>query len=173
MAQPVVTIRGSIACPSCRLEVTRLHALGAPDDPSSPSWFQVGVARDVRGHYYVAPMSDVSTFAAYDSTGRLVRVIGRQGRGPGEYGFIMRAKRWTGDSLVVLDEGNRRLGILSSTYFACPLPSDAWPICSRMAPCGRQFVSAWDGAHTPVGRPSASHRGCQRRGPSVVRVSHA
>jgi hypothetical protein len=102
--------------PMCGVGLVRSLSLGSSADEVSPTPFQVGVTRDSRGRLYVAPTADLATFAVYDSTGKLLRVIGREGAGPGEYGFIMRVEVIPGDSLVVLDVGNSRMTVLSPSY---------------------------------------------------------
>ncbi|GBD32157.1 hypothetical protein HRbin33_01121 [bacterium HR33] len=87
MAAPpdTVRIRGDTpACSSCRLTVTPLVVLGSPGDTVGPD-LQYWVAADSRGRYYVAPTIGLGQVAVYDSTGRLLGLLGRRGQGPGEF----------------------------------------------------------------------------------------
>src|SRR6186997_3509246 len=51
----------------------------------------------------------------FDSVGRFVRHVGREGGGPGEYRFFDRAFRLAGDSLGIYDGSLRRVTVLSPT----------------------------------------------------------
>ena len=63
-----------------------MATLGSAEGTISPGDFQTGVTRDSRGRYYLAPTVDLAVMAVYDSNGRFLQTIGRQGQGPGEYG---------------------------------------------------------------------------------------
>lgn len=60
---------------------------------------------------YVADMQ-TSHIQVFDSTGRHVRTIGRRGAGPGEFETPY-SLGWLGDTLVVLDFRNARIGLFS------------------------------------------------------------
>jgi hypothetical protein len=115
-SQTITVVPSTIACGACRIELVKKVTLGSPTDTVSPSDFQTGVVRDSRGRYYVVPAAGLTTIAVYDSAGRFLRTIGRSGRGPGEYGFIINAEVVEGDSIFVLDANNHRLTVLSPSY---------------------------------------------------------
>ena len=115
-AQTSRTIPSTPACNSCSIEVRRIASLGNDSDPASARRFHVGVSRDSRGRYYVAPMADLAFIAVFDSTGRFLKQLGRRGKGPGEYQYVMMAHVGPNDSLYVLDEFNKRLTVLTPDH---------------------------------------------------------
>ena len=115
-AQPVTVISSTVTCGTCRIELVNRVTLGSPSDTISPTDFQTGVVRDSRGRYYIVPVDGLTSIAVYDSTGRFLRTIGRNGSGPGEYGYLINAEIIAGDSILALDAGNRRLTVLSPSY---------------------------------------------------------
>ncbi|GIW52755.1 MAG: hypothetical protein KatS3mg081_2110 [Gemmatimonadales bacterium] len=113
MAAPpdTVRIRGDTpACSSCRLTVTPLVVLGSPGDTVGPD-LQYWVAADSRGRYYVAPTIGLGQVAVYDSTGRLLGLLGRRGQGPGEFEHAGPVKVGPDDSLFVFDHSLNRLTV--------------------------------------------------------------
>jgi hypothetical protein len=139
---------------ACTIALTHAVTLGSPTDDVSPTPFEVGVVRDQRDRYYVTPTSDLSSFAAYDGSGRLLQVIGRQGAGPGEFGFIMRLEVFGGDSLIALDVGNSRMTVLSPGY----QPVRSFPMPGRFTRAfslgsGRWLVNGTARAASAAGLP--------------------
>ena len=51
----------------------------------------------------------------FSSTGRRVRIVGRPGRGPGEFVTLAAICRTLGDTIVVGDVGTRRITVLDSS----------------------------------------------------------
>jgi hypothetical protein len=77
-------------------------------------WFAFDMLTDGRGTTYLLGRTDPTNFrfAAYDSSGRLLRVMGRNGKGPGEFLDVSRA-RLIGDTLTVIDPALKRLTLLA------------------------------------------------------------
>jgi hypothetical protein len=50
----------------------------------------------------------------YDADGEPVRAVGRRGEGPGEFGGPLSLLPWPGDTVAVLDHGQRRLTLLGA-----------------------------------------------------------
>jgi hypothetical protein len=69
-----------------------------------------GVLADGRGWIYVADAQSYD-IRVFDPAGHLLRRIGRQGAGPGEFGMLQ-SVGWIGDTLAVLDANNGRMGLL-------------------------------------------------------------
>lgn len=70
------------------------------------------IAVDSRGHVYVGDWM-ACRVAVLDSTGALVRVVGRKGLGPGEFRSIRGVQVLPGDSLLVFDPGAGRLSVFA------------------------------------------------------------
>lgn len=68
---------------------------------------------DSDGNIYVAD-AQAREIRVFDASGGLVRRIGRSGSGPGEF-MTLQSIGWLGDTLVVLDAGNARVGLMSRT----------------------------------------------------------
>lgn len=71
------------------------------------------------------------TVRFFDSTGVLVRSVGRRGRGPAEFNGNMQLMDGAGDSIAVWDAGQARWSIVSSTdggtrQLITPLPVPVW-----------------------------------------------
>lgn len=71
----------------------------------------VSVIADRTGQVYVADMGE-GRIRVFDSTGGLLRSIGRHGAGPAEFQDLY-SLAWLGDTLVALDPGNSRVGLLT------------------------------------------------------------
>ena len=106
-----VAIAGNVACTGCELRITEIHTLTAPEEDGAFS-FGAQVARDRRGRIF-AVAQPAHRILVFDSAGRFVRRVGRQGSGPGEYLGIMRIVSGPGDSLWVVDGADRRVTILT------------------------------------------------------------
>jgi hypothetical protein len=88
----------------------RTLTLGGRDTPEE-SFFQVGsanVGTDARGHLYVLDRS-IYQVQVFDSTGRHVRTMGRQGGGPGELQFPFALAVAEDGATWVADIGRRAL----------------------------------------------------------------
>jgi hypothetical protein len=105
-----VAIAGNVACTGCAIRVTETHTLTAPEEDGAFS-FGAPVARDRRGRIFAVPQTS-NRILVFDSAGRFVRRVGRQGSGPGEYFGIMRIVSGPGDSLWVVGM-DRRVTILT------------------------------------------------------------
>lgn len=91
---------------------TRHVRAGAMEGPGSlGSVFKVGMGRNGE---ILALQPSVPAISVFDSTGRFLRDVGRAGGGPGEFG-ILGALGWTGDTLWVMDVGQRRLHLFDRT----------------------------------------------------------
>ncbi len=90
---------------------TLLHEIGAPG-----SAFEFGTIRSVlldrRGQVYVVDPRN-RTIPVFDSMGTFLRLVGRDGSGPGEYRTPY-SIAWLDDQLALLDPGNARIGLFDS-----------------------------------------------------------
>lgn len=69
-----------------------------------------GILADRDGRIYVADAQSYD-IRVFEPGGRLLRRLGRQGGGPGEFGMLQ-SIGWIGDTLAALDARNGRLGLL-------------------------------------------------------------
>ena len=106
----VVRVRNSGEAAVWRLEP--VATIAADDGPASFGQINAIVA-DGDGQIYVAD-SRAAEIRVFDARGAHVRTIGRRGAGPSEFGSLY-SIGWTGDTLAVLDPGNGRIGLMSST----------------------------------------------------------
>jgi hypothetical protein len=153
-AQPLRGARPEPACNPCVLGFERVATLGRSTDSVFARSLWLFVARNSRGEYVVAPVSSPGRIAMYDSTGRLLKTVGRAGAGPGEYQGIRGLLIDRHDSVHVLDVGNARHTVLSpaGTYVrSTPLP--ARPFDSLILPDGRLVLQALHPTNEQLGLP--------------------
>jgi len=77
-------IPSELLCPACSIEASHVVTLYDPDGSTSPQLI-ASVAVDSEDRYYVTPLFSRGEVAVYDATGRLAKVVGRSGDGPGEF----------------------------------------------------------------------------------------
>ena len=90
----------------------RVLTLGDDEGPAMLG-YPTAIARDAHGGFLVVTEAETHTILVFDSAGRFVRSVGREGAGPGEYGWILALVKGPGDSIHVFDIGNRRRTVLS------------------------------------------------------------
>jgi hypothetical protein len=95
-----------------RWTAAQVLVLGAPGGPTEFGSVR-SVLLDQAGSLYVVDPSR-RTLSLFDSTGRFVRQLGRDGAGPGEYRNPY-SVAWVDGQLALLDPGNSRLGLYDST----------------------------------------------------------
>lgn len=101
----------------------------------------VGVIAAPRGEYVVLRAKGRGALAFYDSAGRLQRVAGTKGRGPGEFTDISGAAVGPGDSLFLGDRQNGRVSILDSDHrFVRSWPADPGEATFTGTPHGRLML---------------------------------
>lgn len=87
----------------CRIELTRVISL---TDSLHPGLFAYSplVMRDSRGFWYATSNTDgLKQVGVFDQDGRLKKVLGGAGEGPGEFGHINHIVVGSGDTLYVYD----------------------------------------------------------------------
>lgn len=77
------SIPSTPSCPNCTFELKHIATLGHADD-ELPLRKEARPYRDARGRYY-AWTTERGKFAVFDSSGKLMRYVGRRGGGPGEF----------------------------------------------------------------------------------------
>jgi hypothetical protein len=109
---PVVTVRGE----SPRWTARHLFTLGTPDSGAIEFGSVRSVLLDPSGTLVVVDSRNRRVLE-FDSTGTLVRQVGRDGAGPGEYREPY-SVAWLDGGLAVLDPGSPRLSVFG--------PGDEW-----------------------------------------------
>lgn len=96
-----------------RVDTVPVVAVGA-DEGDSLAMLQVvaGAMRTADGVLVVADRGS-SQLKYYDRAGRLLQVVGRSGRGPGEFEYIAWLLPCGGDSAFVSDIGNRTVSVIA------------------------------------------------------------
>ena len=93
-------------------ELLTLGTIASGDEASAEEFGRiVSVIADADGAIYVADASS-SDIRVFDERGALVRRMGRSGAGPAEFS-VLQSIGWLGDTLVTLDGGNARIGLLT------------------------------------------------------------
>lgn len=94
----------------------RLEPIATLGGPADTGWTRLkDVVADAHGTMYVLD-EGAAQIRVFDSSGAPLRVIGRKGAGPAEFGEAYgMGIGWLGDTLAVLDPGNGRLARLTST----------------------------------------------------------
>jgi hypothetical protein len=101
-------LTGPPSCQTCRINVMPVAQIGGPNLPDLllPS---SQAAIDSKNRFFVGPTARRGSVSVFDSTGRFLRSIGRNGRGPGEIGDVFRIVVLPGDTLLIADSGNGRI----------------------------------------------------------------
>lgn len=158
----VVTVSNHGPGPAWNLiEVTRIGAVGGLEAERPEEFGKVtGVVAGKDGTIYVADRL-ASEIRAFSPEGEILHRMGREGAGPGEFRSVQ-SLGMLGDTIVVLDPGNGRLGFLS--------PAGAWlgqRLYNRVSgPDIRIFQTGSDEFSIPALRGSSSG------GMEVVFVRH-
>ncbi len=74
-----------------------------------------GIAQSSCGSYVVS-VDKGTAFAAFDSAGKPIRIVGREGDGPGEFRQISALRFTTGDSVLVVEASRRRVHLFSPDF---------------------------------------------------------
>ncbi len=90
-------------CSDCALVVTEGPDIGTATGAGMIASDESRAVRDSRGRYYLLSRIYGEEVAVFDSSGRYLQTIGREGEGPGEFTDIAKLLITPGDSLVVLD----------------------------------------------------------------------
>ena len=115
----------------CRIELTRLISLS---DSLHPGLFAYSplVMRDSRGFWYATSNTDgLKQVGVFDQDGRLKKVLGGLGEGPGEFKFVNHVVVGSGDTLYVYDHAQLRRSVFDPDHEFVrtdPIPASAWQI---------------------------------------------
>ena len=101
------------SCARCSVELKPIARLASNDSVGLSA--TPNVVRDQKGRFY-AIVHDASKVAVFGPNGRLQKLIGRKGSGPGEFSSVYRIEIVQGDTLLVFDSMLRRVNVLSPTH---------------------------------------------------------
>lgn len=157
-AQNPIPIGPEPRCPLCVVQLEYVVTLGDDDGPGLLGETSL-IERDSRGRYYIAHTADRGVIEVFDSSGRFLDRIGREGGGPGEYRFVQILYMAPGDTLHVFDVLNRRRTVLSPSYEVVrthPVPMNLFP--GRYAPVDEGEIVLNGILGTPAGFGFPFHR---------------
>jgi len=131
-AQEAVVLR-TASCVRCSIAVSTLAVLQTQPDaiPAFPWSF----SHDARGRVYVLQPDERLPPLVFAPDGRLIRVLGRRGNGPGEYQGASALAAAVGDTLYVADRPGRRLTVLDPEWRfvrRAPLPGAVTAMASTV-----------------------------------------
>lgn len=139
LQQDVVLIRDA-TCSECRISVERIARVGARSGDGSLVNVE-SITVDSRGRYYITTSLPSHSVFVFDTLGKHVVTIGKEGGGPGEYRGISFAVPGMGDSLHIFDTPNRRRSVLTPDFeFAYQTPFSGRVYDARRLAGGRQLV---------------------------------
>lgn len=104
-------VTDSLRCPRCQIVRTVETRLRSNIVEGEIDEMPLGVRRGARGDIWV--LSQGIGPRIYDTRGAFARVIGRSGRGPGEYSAVDDVVWLPGDSVLVVDGINRRATVIA------------------------------------------------------------
>ena len=114
--QPVVqNIESKITCRKCEIDVRQAVRIGTLDGDGALVGAPRAIVRNSRGQIIMATEGEAYRLKVYSPSGAFERVIGRKGKGPGEFNFVT-AITLVADSLYVFDGNNSRLTILAPNF---------------------------------------------------------
>jgi len=94
-------------CSGCRIRLVRVAVIAGADPYTLDWWARVTKTRD---GYAAAPLHVPGTIGVFDERGRLLRTVGSEGPGPGEFLSIWGLATVQGDTVLVVE--NSRLTVL-------------------------------------------------------------
>ena len=150
----MTTLTESPDC-DCRIELTRVISLS---DSLHPGLFAYSplVMRDSRGVWYATSNTDgLKQVGVFDPDGRLRKVIGRLGEGPGEFTHVNHIVVGSGDTLYVYDHSQLRRSVFDPGHeFVRTERIPAYMRDMVPLPSGRMIVNSTirtaDGVHWPL-----------------------
>ena len=102
-------------CTDCSLVVSRVGRLEPRGVESEFSHDAISIVQDGRGRIVAGPVGGFTSFAVFNATGKLLKVVGRSGAGPGEFRMISSIAITRDDSILVMDPLLQRLSVFSPT----------------------------------------------------------
>jgi hypothetical protein len=140
---PAKKIDASRVCRSCVLRIEKVVTLADPVTAMGSSNNLAGIDRDSRGRYWVADYRSRMHVLVFAPNGTLIKRIGREGKGPGEFTNVVSLLVGPGDTIHAFDRGSLRRAEISPTTLEIvaqyPIPEFSFGM--MMAPTGN-FIAA-------------------------------
>lgn len=153
-AQQTTRIQGTSTCSECDLRATRRFVLGATDGDAALLGHPSTVAKDSKGTFYIAEISGGGPPLVFDSRGRFLRRLAKQGRGPGELVTGIGVFVAPGDSVHVLDHRTGRRSVFSPTgAFVRMVPQPGGTRFGLILPNGTLVLNLPDVFSPAIGTP--------------------
>ena len=156
MGQEVIRISSTPTCAKCRIELEHVVTLGGSPDDSVDVGFLL--RRNSRGEYFTRNRWAPHQVAVFSPAGKLLKLFGRRGEGPGDFGRVEFLEIGRGDTVNVFDIFLRRQTLLAPGSWSvgriAPLPvrpliesvgEMLWPHTYVLLPDGRYVVNAEKG----------------------------
>lgn len=150
--QEIVHISSEESCRTCSIEVTPVSRIGTLADAFTIH-LMTRIVMGATGIAYFAPLYEPGRIAMYDMRAGTVRLIGRPGRGPGEFGLVRAMALGDGDTLFVFEAG-RMTKIAPGGKVEAVVPFGS--LLARkvlVLPDGRWVVNAAGSTPSSVGLP--------------------
>jgi hypothetical protein len=134
-------------CRTCVLRIEKVVTLADPVTAMGSSSNLTVIDRDSRGRYWVADYRSRTNVLVFAPDGKLVKRIGREGSGPGEFRNVITLLVGPGDTVHVFDQGNgRRTEIDARTLEVIGAYKSDYYFSIVMRPNGN-FVAGYSQAH--------------------------
>jgi hypothetical protein len=121
--QASAAVSDAESCPRCTISVQRLTELRFPES-HTPSGTPLALIQDGKGRYWVTLINQVPL--VFGSGGEFVASVGSKGRGPGEFELPVGGFRVPGDSIVIVDQVNRRATVVAPDLTAARYVALRW-----------------------------------------------
>lgn len=142
-AQTSRRVPADVTCSSCRIQVVRTALLGNMNDAEILGELIGGVAQ-TRNGFLVAGASGGTNVLQYGRDGRLQRLIGQPGSGPGELDYVTSVLALAGDSVVAIQRGRVTIFGPDGTFArAASTPRLTSPMYLRPAHENTWLYSRW------------------------------
>jgi hypothetical protein len=168
-----IVIADDVSCPHCQIVLREVALLGSPSDPTSIRENAVGlgcaVGLQTSGEIVVSGVVGGGQLLRYGPDGTLLGVIGRAGRGPGEFGTQLRIWIGAGDTIHVQDDALLRFSVFA--------PNGEF-VRSFRSPSGSRSFARLDGGdwiffRTPAGKQDPMFHRTSSTGTKVMEFGYS
>jgi hypothetical protein len=139
-AQTVVKEDAAKGCSGCSVKLTKVTTItpGETAETGLPA-HPFNVARDSRGRIATTYASDKIAPRVFGADGKLIKILGRFGKGPGEFSAPYSVAVLPGDSVMIIDAG-RRLIFDSNYHLVRTAPAYPLAMFETTLPDGNRVV---------------------------------
>jgi hypothetical protein len=135
-----IVVPSAPTCAACTIQLRKVATVGKPDDPELlVPYTELG--RGPGGSFIATIIRPSPRVLLFDSAGRFVRQLGRQGQGPGEFsGWANFLGTGRGDSAYFVDQGRRYSAFTPSLVFVRMIPYSGPPVLGPLPLPNGTFV---------------------------------